>query len=172
GYWKDEERTRASFVPDPFAGEQGGLVYKTGDLGRWLPDGTIEFVGRRDGQVKVRGFRVELGEIEAALGKHPEVKEAAVVITGESAGDQLAAYVVPAGRGLRPAGLREFLKKMLPAHMVPSAFVLLERLPLMPNGKVDRKALPAPQDSGAAVQAPAVGPRTALELQLAMIWES
>ncbi|HSG41035.1 MAG TPA: amino acid adenylation domain-containing protein, partial [Thermoanaerobaculia bacterium] len=158
GYLERPELTAERFVPDP-SGE-GTRLYRTGDLARFRADGRLDHLGRLDHQVKVRGFRVELGEIEAELGRHPEVT-AAVVVARE---DRLVAYVV----GDAPAeALRESLKSRLPAYMVPSAFVFLEALPLTPNGKVDRKALPEP---GAGTAELLAGPLTPAEELLAGIW--
>ncbi|WP_437966992.1 amino acid adenylation domain-containing protein [Sorangium sp. So ce260] len=173
GYLNDPARTAEAFVPDPFGDTPGARMYRTGDLGRRLADGTLEFSGRRDHQVKIRGFRIELGEIEARLGRHPEVREAVVVVREERAsGKRLVAYVVGEG-GAPPAPerLRDFLKETLPDYMVPPVFVALPALPLTPNGKVDRKALPAPEaptvDPGGAA---AGAPTTPTEEALAGIW--
>ncbi|MCZ7434491.1 non-ribosomal peptide synthetase/type I polyketide synthase [Streptomyces sp. WMMC1477] len=150
GYWRDEERTAASFVTHPATGER---LYRTGDLGRRRPDGTIEFLGREDFQVKVGGFRIELGEIEAALLRHDGVREAAVAAPGDRHNRRLVAYVVPGTPGAErtPEGdqdladdVRALAEGVLPAYMVPAAFVVLDRLPLSSNGKVDRSALPDP----------------------------
>ncbi|MGK3982567.1 amino acid adenylation domain-containing protein [Sorangium sp. So ce136] len=143
GYWRDEERTRERFVTHPETGER---LYWTGDLGRWLPDGNIEFLGREDFQVKVQGHRIELEEIEAALLQHPDVASAAVSVgSTASGGKRLIAHVVPApGRAPETAALRAFIASKLPDYMVPSAFVELPRLPLTSNGKVDRSALRDP----------------------------
>jgi amino acid adenylation domain-containing protein len=143
GYWRDEEKTRASFVLHPTTGER---LYRTGDLGRYLPDGTIEFLGREDLQVKIQGYRIELGEIEATLARHPQVQDVVVAARGEALGEKsLIAYIV-AHPSAQPGDsqLRHFLEERLPAYLLPSAFVHLERLPLTANGKVDRQALPAP----------------------------
>ncbi|MDQ1743193.1 MAG: hypothetical protein QOE23_1532, partial [Pseudonocardiales bacterium] len=149
GYWRDEDRTAASFVVHPVTGER---LYRTGDLGRWLPDGTIEFLGREDGQVKVNGYRVELGEIEAALEAHPAVRAAAVRVWGQAHGDKrLAGYVVvqpAAADGLTAEQLTEYLAAKLPGYMVPATFTFLEQLPLSSNGKVDRGKLPEPGPAG------------------------
>lgn len=154
GYWARPELTAAHFVPDPFSKVPGALLYRTGDLVRWLPDGTLEFIGRGDGQVKVRGFRVELGEIENAIGTHQAVRDCIVVARRDHSGEQrLAAYVTPrdpasmhedAGADFADA-LREHLDGLLPGYMVPAFIIPMERLPLSANGKVDRSALPAPQ---------------------------
>ncbi|WP_437981548.1 amino acid adenylation domain-containing protein [Sorangium sp. So ce117] len=156
GYWRDEERTRERFVTHPETGER---LYWTGDLGRCLPDGNIEFLGREDFQVKIQGHRIELEEIEAALLQHPDVASAAVSVgSTASGGKRLIAHVVPAqGRALEAPALRAFIASKLPDYMVPGAFVETSRLPLTSNGKVDRSALPDPaRESG--VEAPAGAP--------------
>jgi acyl carrier protein len=172
GYWKNAEKTRLSFVPNRFEGTRGSTIYRTGDLGQWLPDGCIDFLGRIDHQVKIRGFRIELGEIESALGRHPAVSEAVVVAREDRPGDRrLVAYVVPRPEHASVNGeLRQFLKGSLPAHMIPSAFVVLPRLPLAPSGKVDRRALPAPEDAGVSGEDSFVAPRTPVEEMLAGMW--
>ncbi|HEX8652353.1 MAG TPA: amino acid adenylation domain-containing protein [Pyrinomonadaceae bacterium] len=180
GYWRDEEKTRASFIEHPVTGER---LYRTGDLGRHLPDGEIEFLGREDYQVKVQGYRVELGEIEAALAQHPQVREAIVMALGKrEEGKQLAAYVVTNGdqaespeRGHEVAQvgereLRHFLREKLPDHMIPASFVILDNLPLTPNGKIDRKALPAPGLTRAIREMVYAPPSNSLEKMLAEIW--
>ena len=131
-------------MADPFAGQPGARMYKTGDLGRWLADGTIEFLGRNDFQVKIRGFRIELGEIEARLAAHGQVREAVVVAREDSAGDKRLAAYYTGGEELGAEVLRAHLAAALPDYMVPAAYVKLDALPLTPNGKLDRKALPAP----------------------------
>jgi len=178
GYLGSPELTAERFVPDSFAepGAAGSRLYRTGDVVRWLSDGRVEFRGRRDGQVKVRGFRVELGEIESALARHPEVGAAAVAAreTGGSAGRRLVAYVVPrAGEpsvereGLLVPELRRFLASVLPEYMLPSGFVLLDALPLTPNGKLDRAALPEPESTAGA--GTWIAPATPLEELLAKV---
>ncbi|GAX38387.1 non-ribosomal peptide synthetase [Nodularia sp. NIES-3585] len=177
GYWKNPELTKLSFIPNPFPSQKTlpgistDIIYKTGDLGRWLPDGNIEFLGRIDHQVKIRGFRIELGEIETLLIQHSAVQKTVVVVREETNYKRLVAYVVPsfADRDLVPQ-LRHFLQERLPEHMIPSAFVFLETLPLTPSGKVDRRALPAPDPVQSQLQETFAAPRTAVEETLAEIW--
>jgi amino acid adenylation domain-containing protein len=172
GYLHRPELTADRFIPDPFSGAPGARLYRTGDLARWLPDGSIQFLGRADHQVKVRGFRIECGEVEAALAEHPSVHASAVAAREDATGHkQLVAYVVPQP-GMAPTGddLRTFLRQSLPEHMVPGAFVALEALPLSPNGKVDRRALPAPGAKHLPEGRPRVAPRNALETAIAAIW--
>ncbi|MDF9817162.1 yersiniabactin nonribosomal peptide synthetase [Streptomyces sp. SPB162] len=166
GYWDDPERTAASFVTDPVTGERW---YRTGDLGRYLADGTIEFLGREDFQVKIGGYRIELGEIEAALLADPQVEAAVAHAWGSPGGPRrLAAYIVPAdGAELEVDKVRTRAAELLPAYMVPAAIVVLDALPLTGNGKVDRKALP---DPGEAARRPYAAPGTAIEQSLADIW--
>ncbi len=172
GYLHRPELTAERFVPDPFG--DGGRLYRTGDLARWRADGAVEFLGRLDAQVKLRGFRVEIGEVEAVLAAHPAVAQAAVVLRGEAEDKRLVGYVVPAeGEVAGPelvAALRSELARQLPDYMVPSAWVTLERLPLNANGKVDRAALPEPGPAVGAATAD-TAPRTPLEELLAQAWE-
>lgn len=175
GYLNRPELTAARFVPDPFNENSQTRLYRTGDLGRWRPNGAIEYLGRNDFQVKIRGFRIELGEIEAQLLHHPHIKEAVVVAREDVPGEKhLVAYVVPAGsvgqHALAIESLRTHLKAALPEHMVPSAFVVLERLPLSPNGKLDRRALPAPQGNS-HVSREYEPPQGEIEETLAGIWQ-
>ncbi|MBB3059227.1 non-ribosomal peptide synthetase [Microbulbifer rhizosphaerae] len=168
GYLGEPARTAAAFVPDPFAAD-GSRLYRTGDLARLLPSGDLEYVGRADHQVKVRGYRIELGEIESRLHRHPQVREAVVLARQDDRrAAVLVAYLVAEPQ---PAidQLRRFAAETLPDYMVPSAFVFLPRLPLNANGKVDRKALPAP-DFSAQSAAPYRAPQTPLEEQLAETW--
>ena len=169
GYLGRPELTAERFVPDPFARTTGARLYRTGDLARYLADGNVEFLGRVDYQVKIRGFRIELEEIEAVLGRHAAVRESVVVAREVAAGDKrLVAYVVAAGSEPPTVGeLRRHLKGQLPDYMVPAAFVMLDELPLAPSGKVDRKALPAPDDAGREFAASYVAPRTPVEEVLA-----
>jgi acyl-coenzyme A synthetase/AMP-(fatty) acid ligase/acyl carrier protein len=171
GYWRRPELTAERFVPDSYGGEPGGRLYRTGDLARRLPGGEIEFLGRLDHQVKLRGVRIELGEIEAALAACPEVREVVVGARGQGAALRLVAWVTPApGREISPAALRGALRRSLPELMVPSAFVVLPALPLSPNGKVDRRALPSPDDARGGRETPYVAPRTPVEETLAALW--
>jgi amino acid adenylation domain-containing protein len=168
GYLGRAALTAGRFVPDPF-GEPGGRMYRTGDRVRRLPDGTLEFLGRLDQQVKVRGFRIETGEIEAALAAHPAVRAAAVTVHADATGERsLVAYVAADGE-TAAAELRAHLRARLPDYMVPASFVSLAELPLTPNGKVDRRALAAPR-AAAAPAAEYVAPRTETEKALAGIW--
>jgi acyl-CoA synthetase (AMP-forming)/AMP-acid ligase II/acyl carrier protein len=169
GYWRNPELTESVFRPDP----AGGLarMYRTGDLGRLLPDGALEFVGRRDLQVKLNGFRVELGEVEAALALHPGVREAAAaVVIGRDGEKSLAGYFVSAGVPPSTEALRHFLRGKLPVHMIPSAFVQVPRMPLTPSGKVDRRSLPAPERSAPNPESTAA--RDPLEQELVELWKA
>ncbi|HET7461732.1 MAG TPA: amino acid adenylation domain-containing protein [Longimicrobium sp.] len=169
GYLGRPALTAERFVPDPFGGRPGARLYRTGDLGRWRPDGTLAFAGRADHQVKVRGYRIEPGEIEARLREHPGVREAAVVAREDAPGEKrLVAYVVGDDTAAADA-LRAHLAAALPEYMVPGAYVRLERLPLTPNGKLDRAALPSPEGDAHAAQA-YEAPLGDTERTLAAIW--
>ena len=172
GYLNRFELTAEKFIPNPFSDDPGARLYKTGDLVRYLSDGNIEFLGRMDHQVKIRGFRIELGEIEAVLSQHPTVQETVALVRENQAGDKrLVAYVVPNSEQVATISeLRHFLKEKLPDYMVPSAFVFLEAFPLTPNGKVDRKALPMPDQTRPELEETFVAPRTPVEEILAGIW--
>jgi amino acid adenylation domain-containing protein len=171
GYLARPELTAERFLPDSFGGKSGGRLYKTGDLARYLPDGQLEFLGRIDHQVKIRGFRIEPGEIEAALSQHPDVHETAVVAREDVPGDKrLIAYIVPNGKPPTFSAMRNFLRKKLPEHMIPAAFIMLEQIPLTPNGKVDRQALPTPGKTQAESETGLVTPRNPVEEKLAEIW--
>ncbi|MDH6593496.1 amino acid adenylation domain-containing protein [Variovorax sp. TBS-050B] len=168
GYAQRPGLSAERFVADPFDTEGGGRLYRTGDLVRWNAEGQLEYLGRIDHQVKIRGFRIELGEVEARLLAEPEVREAVVVARQDAGGARLAAYVSPhAGRAIDTARLRECLGRALPEYMVPAFIVVLDSLPLNPNGKVDRQALPEPGPAGAAAWEP---PQPGTEEALAAIW--
>ncbi|ASS75413.1 hypothetical protein CIG75_10705 [Tumebacillus algifaecis] len=171
GYLKNPDRTAQSFIPDHISGKPGARLYKTGDLVRYRPDGLLEFLGRIDNQVKIRGFRIEIGEIETVIAKHPAVVETVVVAREVRPGDKrLAAYLVTKRDAtITPSEMRGFVREKLPEHMVPSAFVMLAELPLTANGKINRRALPAPdfslQDEGEYL-----APRTSVEERVASVW--
>ncbi|MCP4397916.1 MAG: amino acid adenylation domain-containing protein [bacterium] len=171
GYINDAELTEKRFPSNPFNDKAGDRMYKTGDLCRYLPDGNIEFLGRMDHQVKLRGFRIELGEIETILSSHPALQEAVVSIRkADSGAEQLVAYIVP-NHALTPNinELRRFLSQQLPDYMVPVAFVIMDSLPLTPSGKVDRRALPAPEIASAEAEKP-LELTSSTEALLAEIW--
>ncbi|PYS97071.1 MAG: hypothetical protein DMF50_02025 [Acidobacteria bacterium] len=172
GYLGRCDLTAERFVPDPFADAPGARLYRSGDLARWLENGDLEYLGRMDEQVKIRGFRIEPGEIEAALLAHPAVREAVVLARQDGGGERrLVAYVVPRpGQEASPGELRLFLSRSLPEHMVPAAFVTLEALPVTPNGKVDRKALPPPEGARPGGEDGRVPPRTPIEQEVARFW--
>lgn len=191
GYLNQPETTAEKFVPDSFASEPGARLYKTGDLARWWPDGTMEFLGRVDHQVKIRGFRVEPGEIEALIEQHASVRKTVVVAREETPGEKrLVAYVVPrtktalaaamgtgsqyapapSGQAVPLAELRRFLSQKLPDHMIPSAFVILNDLPLTPNGKIDMRALPAPGQTRPGLEEEYEAPRNCIEEIVVGIW--
>jgi amino acid adenylation domain-containing protein len=168
GYLGRPDRTAERFVPSPYT--SGERLYRTGDLGRWCPDGNLEFLGRGDQQIKLRGFRVELGEVESSLRAHPEVRDAVVMLREDTPGDaRLVSYLIPT-RSVPPVRrLRAFLRQRLPDYMVPSAFVTLTAFPLTPNGKLDRGALPRPETTH-ELEMRFVAPRTPTEEALATIW--
>jgi non-ribosomal peptide synthetase component F len=172
GYWNRPELTAAKFIPDCFGSRGDSRLYRTGDLVRYLPDGNLEFQGRIDQQVKIRGFRIELEEIESVLLSHSGVRQAAVIVR-EDGEKQLVAYVVPAeGSACTTAELRDHLKRKLPEYMVPTAYVSLPALPLTPNRKLDRKALPAPGvDVATTLSGGYVSPDNETEQKIASIWQ-
>jgi acyl carrier protein len=174
GYLNNQDLTARKFIPDPFSDDPAARLYRTGDMVRYLPDGRLEFIGRIDRQLKLRGLRIEPGEIEIALRTHPDVDDAAVVLR-ESAGGQrrLVGYVTRRdGAAAHPAALRAHLAESLPPHMVPSAFVALDAFPVNLSGKVDRNALPEPDPQELAATAGFVAPRNRRERVLAGIWAS
>jgi amino acid adenylation domain-containing protein len=170
GYLNDPEQTAARFLPDPFS--TNSRVYRTGDLARYLPDGNVEFLGRVDLQVKVRGYRIELGEIEAALTAHPFVRQAVALLRHDNGRERLVAYVISSK--LRPGNtteLTEFLKQRLPDYMMPAPILVLRGFPTTPNGKVDRAALPVPEEVQ-GVNRVVIAPQSFVEIELAKIWTS
>jgi hypothetical protein len=169
GYVEQPAQTAERFLVDPFGGDEEARIYRTGDRVRMLPDGNVEFLGRVDDQVKIRGHRVEPSEIEVVLSAHPSVRQCAVVAhhVGEDEERQLVAYVVPSA-DVTTEELQGFVRAALPVHMVPARWVILDAIPLTPNGKVDRRALPNPEDE---TDAEYVAPRTPLEEALAAIWQ-
>jgi amino acid adenylation domain-containing protein len=171
GYWRRPDLTSERFIPNPF-GVGSGPIFDTGDRARWRVDGNIEYLGREDTQTKIRGFRIELGEIEANLMAHPLVRQATVAVVGHMPdAAQLTAYIVGRdGPAPSPEELRAFLRARLPLYMVPVSFVEMAELPLLPSGKVDRRALPEPATGGAAAPRPHIEPRNEVERQLAAIW--
>ena len=171
GYWNRPELDAEKFVGDPYT-HGPARMYRTGDIARYHDDGNLECLGRTDHQVKIRGFRIELGEIEARLVKLPYIAQAVVVAREDTPGDKkLVAYVVANGGLPSPSELRAALKETLPDYMIPAAYVALREFPLTANGKVDRRALPAPDDAAAVTERIIVRPRTHVEKQLSEIWE-
>ena len=172
GYLNQPELTAERFVQHPFSSQPGARIYKTGDLARYRPDGIVEFLGRLDGQVKISGYRIELGEIETVLLHHPGVKSAIVLARQDAPGEKkLVAYVVAQPQGCAVNDLRIFLQGKLPAYMLPSAFVPMSSLPLSPNGKVDRAALPAPEAAASTTAETPVSPQTEMEKRIAVVWQ-
>jgi amino acid adenylation domain-containing protein len=169
GYLNRPELTLEKFIPNPFSDDSSERLYKTGDLARYLIDGNIEYLGRIDNQVKIRGFRIELGEIEAVLNAHPQIQQAVVIVTEDIYGDKrLVAYLVKSDESLTNKQIRDFLKQQLPEYMLPSVFVTLDTIPLTPNGKIDKKALPIPD--GVSREVEYIAPRTPSEEIIANIF--
>ena len=169
GYLNREELTAERFITDPFSNEAGARLYKTGDLGRWLPDGNIEWLGRLDDQVKVRGYRIELGEIDSVIMQSDLVRQAVVLAKKDKSGNsRLVGYVVAQGTFDKQA-VQSYLGSKLPEYMVPALWVELESIPLTPNGKIDRKALPDPELTDIATEY--VAPRNGTEQALTEIWQ-
>lgn len=172
GYLFRPELTAEKFIPDPFSGKPGARMYRTGDLARFRPDGEVEFIGRIDNQVKIRGFRIELGEIDSVLARHPAVRELVSIVREDEPGDKrIVSYIVTTDR--QPADisqLRAFLRNDIPEYMVPSYFVFLDSLPMTPNNKIDRKALPKPGGEIVSVDRNYEEPKTPVEEMLANIW--
>ncbi|HEY7416762.1 MAG TPA: amino acid adenylation domain-containing protein, partial [Ktedonobacteraceae bacterium] len=173
GYFRREDLTAERFLPDPWSTKPGARLYKTGDLARYLSDGTLEFLGRVDRQIKMRGYRIELGEIETFLGQHPAVRSAAVCLWEKSAGEKyLLAYVVlHTNQTVTPADLQAFLRQYLPAYMQPAALFVLDQFPSTSSGKIDYQALPRPEHvDSSADEAPSM-PRTPIMELLSVVWE-
>jgi acyl carrier protein len=170
GYWRKPDLTKASFLPG--SESENERIYRTGDVGRLLPDGCLIHLGRKDFQVKIRGHRIEIAEVEMALLDHPAIKQALVVPRVDHSDDQrLAAYLVAASRPAPAVGeLRSFLTKTLPDYMIPSTWMFMEALPLAPNGKPDRQGLPPPSSTRPELNTVFVAPRTSIESRLAQIW--
>lgn len=173
GYLNRPELTTERFIKHPFNDACSARLYRTGDLARYRPDGNIEFLGRIDNQVKIRGFRIELGEIETLLERNPAVRQAVVVAREDVPGDKrLVAYIVPDGDQTPSVSmLRQDLKEKLPEYMVPNTFVVLDKFPLTPNGKIDRRSLPVPTDLRPALESAYVAPRTAIERMITVVWQ-
>jgi len=172
GYANDKDKTAFSFRQDPFNNKLGGRMYKTGDLGRFMPDGNMEFLGRKDNQVKIRGFRVELGEIESILSKHDKIKEAIVDVNKDASNNnQLCGYLV-LSEPVNIQEIKDYLRGAVPSYMIPNQYVLLESLPLNSNGKINRKALPQPAQDGNDRLTEYIAPATRLEMNIAAIWKS
>jgi amino acid adenylation domain-containing protein len=173
GYHRRPDLTAERFVPDPLSDDPGDRLYRTGDLVRWRPGGRLEFIGRVDHQVKIRGFRIELGEIETVLGRHADVEEAIVIAAEDAAGDKRLVAYVTLGRDATASriDLRRSVQDVLPAYMVPSTVVVLDAMPRTPNGKTDRKALPAVDWSDVERDSPYVAPTGDIERRLAALWE-
>ena len=171
GYLNRPELTAQRFVADPFSPEPGAKLHRSGDLAKISERGEMEYLGRMDHQVKIRGFRVELGEIESALNQYPAIRESAVIVHEASGGDKrLIAYFVPTGTAPTVTELREHLSARLPDYMIPAVFTFLQSMPLTTNGKLDRRALPAPDQSRPRLKETFVAPRNEREQSLAAIW--
>jgi amino acid adenylation domain-containing protein len=172
GYINRPELTAERFIPNPFSDDPGERIYKTGDMAHYRPGGVISFLSRKDHQVKIRGFRVELGEIEEALSHYPSLREIVVLVREDAPGDKrMVAYAVAEqGEALEVSDMRRFLQARLPEHMIPSSFVVLDCMPLTPNGKLDRKALPAPDQARPNLESEYVAPRSLTEELLANTW--
>jgi acyl carrier protein len=173
GYWKQPELTSQRFIPNPYRPDQSPFIFATGDLGRMLSDGTIEYLGRTDQQIKLRGIRIEPGEIEANLNAHPLVRDSVIAVHRDSSETQhLVAYVVRS-EGSEPLTdeLRSFLKRRVPEYMIPAVFIELQRMPLLPSGKIDRIALPSPSLGSLAKRRTVIHGRTEIEKGLISIWQ-
>ncbi|MEZ0612457.1 amino acid adenylation domain-containing protein [Fibrella sp. WM1] len=172
GYVNDVAKTEAAFMPDPFNQQLGGRMYRTGDLGRMMPDGNMEFLGRKDQQVKIKGYRIEIGEIETVLSQHPQVREVAVLAKADPAGQKQLVAFVAAHQAVDAGELGTFLRQTLPAYMIPAQFVSIDTLPLNTNGKIDRKALAERRIDEVLADTAYVAPQTTHQQQLAELLES
>jgi acyl-CoA synthetase (AMP-forming)/AMP-acid ligase II/acyl carrier protein len=173
GYHQRPDLTAEKFIPNSFGSQAGERLYRTGDRARYLPNGQIEFLGRIDNQVKLRGFRIELGEIESAIERHESVRECVAVVRDDEGGQkQLVANIVPATADNVPtvSEFRSFLKDLLPEYMIPTSFITLDAMPLTPNGKVDRQALPAPESARPNLAVAYADPKTEIERDIATVW--
>ncbi|MBN2442196.1 MAG: amino acid adenylation domain-containing protein [Spirochaetales bacterium] len=172
GYLNRPELTKEVFIPDPFSGNTGSRLYRTGDMVRWLPDGKVEYIGRIDNQVKVRGYRIELGEIESVLGEYPGILELVVIVREDIHQDKrIVAYLVAKEEPVPAETLTNYCSKKLPGYMIPSVFIWLETMPFTPNGKIDRKSLPAPSTNRPELNTTFIVPKTEMEKQIAGIWQ-
>ncbi|MFT5286923.1 MAG: amino acid adenylation domain-containing protein [Planctomycetota bacterium] len=173
GYLNRPELTAERWLPDPFSGRPGARLYRTGDVARYLPDGNLELLGRMDHQVKIRGFRIELGEIEIRLGQHEDIDDVVAVAREDTPGDKrIVAYIVhKSGSSPSLNDLRNFIRETLPEYMVPAVFMVLEALPRTPNGKVDRKVLPEPEETHTAADSNFAAPSNEIETKIAEIWQ-
>jgi acyl carrier protein len=173
GYWNRPELTAERFVAHPLHADQNAKLYRTGDLGRFRANGDIDYLGRVDNQVKLRGLRIELGEIESVLASHANIQEAVVIVAGEGEQQRLSAYVVVTNAKATPSAgeLRRYLRTKLPEHMVPAGYLRVDRLPLLPSGKVNRGALASSLAIGLREEAELVEPRNETETKLAEIWK-
>jgi fengycin family lipopeptide synthetase D len=170
GYLNQPGLTAERFIANPF--KKGDRIYKTGDLGRWTAAGDLEFIGRKDGQVKIRGYRIELGEVESALRNHPYISAVVVVTKPDQHNEnELVAYL-ETEREISLSELTEFLSKMIPSYMLPAHYVIVDNIPLTPNGKLDRKSLPDPEVSGMRSGVPYMPPGNEIEEKLVQMWES
>jgi bacitracin synthase 3 len=169
GYWKKEELTKERFVKNPYSKNNAARLYKTGDLGRWLADGTIEFLGRKDDQIKIRGYRIELGEIEKNIKEYGDIDDVIVLAIDNKTGEKYLVGYLQSKKELLTSGVKDYLKKRLPEYMVPSVFIQIDSFPLTINGKIDKEALPKPEEVDLGLNY--LAPTTSLEEKLVMIWQ-
>jgi acyl carrier protein len=169
GYWNQLEMTKSRFLPNPFSDKTASRMYRTGDLARYRRDGQVQLLGRTDQQIKLRGYRIELGEIEGAIERHPQVPRAAVVLHGGGTPQKLIAYIKQL-EAISTADLRAWLQQRLPDYMIPATFAVVDEFPLTPNGKIDRKRLPALPESSTASLATSVVARNQIEELIVRVW--